>query len=78
MVRVWNLSAALLLAAGVGGCSSPNSACLQAVEAHPGMTCLDVGLGWYHAQFVSRMPTDQRSDEAAASGLPISSTLSSN
>jgi hypothetical protein len=56
--RARKLPAVLLLAAGVAGCSA-NSACLQEVSTHPGMTCMDVGLGWYHAVFVSQVPADQ-------------------
>jgi hypothetical protein len=56
--RAWKLSAVFLFAAGLVGCSA-NSPCLQEVATHPGMTCADIGLGWYHAVFVSQVPADQ-------------------
>src|SRR5215469_8937972 len=62
MSQTRKLSAVVLFIAGLTGCSSANSTCLQAVEAHPGLTCLDVGVGWYHAQFASQMPGDQHPD----------------
>jgi hypothetical protein len=75
---VWKLSAMLLFIASVSGCSSGNSTCSQMVASHPGMTCLDVGLGWYHAEFAS-MAADQHSDHASVGPLlPVSSSLSSN
>jgi hypothetical protein len=77
--RVWRLSALLLFIAGIAGCSSANSTCLQEVSAHPGMTCLDVGIGWYHAQFASQLPTDQRSEGVhPAPFAPVSSSLRSD
>jgi hypothetical protein len=75
---VWKLSAMLLFIAGVSGCSSGNSTCSQMVASHPGMTCLDVGLGWYQAEFAN-MPADQHSDRAGATpSSTVSSTWSSN
>jgi hypothetical protein len=78
MTQVWKLSAALLFIAAVAGCSS-NSTCLREVETHPGMTCLDVGLGWYHAQFASQMPVEQSSGrDGAVSTTPSSSNPNTN
>jgi hypothetical protein len=76
--RVWKLSAMLLFVAGVSGCSSGNPSCSQMAASHPGMTCLDVGFGWYHAEFAN-MPTDQNSGSVSAAPLSTaSSTWSSN
>ncbi len=77
VARVFKLSAVLFLIAAVGGCSSGTSpTCSQQVAIHPGMTCLDVGLGWYHAQFASQMPLD-RTDAGAGLAAPVSSSSTS-
>jgi hypothetical protein len=76
--KVGKLFAVLMFTAGVSGCSSGNSSCSQMVASHPGMTCLDVGFGWYHREFAS-MPADQHSDRVSATPLSTaSSTWSSN
>lgn len=73
---VWKLSALALFAASIAGCSSRDSKCSEEVATHPGMTCLDVGLGWYHAEF-AQMPADQPSDHAVPP-VPVASSLSTN
>ena len=59
--------AGLFLILGLAGCSSHDS-CLDQVANRPGMTCLDVGLGWYHIQFASQPPQNHGIDPAQASG----------
>lgn len=72
--RIWKLSVALLFAAALAGCSSANSTCSQEVATHPGMTCFDLGIGWYHAEFASQ--ADQRPDHVgSALATPVSSGL---
>jgi hypothetical protein len=76
--RVSKLSAMLLFIVGVSGCSSGNSSCSQMAASHPGMTCLDVGFGWYHAEFAN-MPAEQHSGSVSDAPLSTaSSTWSSN
>ena len=36
------------------GCSLNQPKCIEEVANKPGMTCLDVGMGWYHFQFASQ------------------------
>ena len=76
--HVWKLTAVLLVVAGVAGCSSATPTCSQQVATHPGMTCLDIGLGWYHAEFAS-MPADEHSNGTTSAPVaPVSLTLSVN
>jgi PBP1b-binding outer membrane lipoprotein LpoB len=54
----------LLFAFVLVGCSSKTS-CLQEVAQRPGMTCMDVGLGWYHFQFASQAPLNAAASHPA-------------
>jgi hypothetical protein len=75
---VGKLSPLLFFIAVVSGCSSAKSTCSQVVATHPGMTCLDFGFGWYHAEFAS-MPSDQPPDHIGAAPLaPVVSSATSD
>jgi hypothetical protein len=59
----------LALAVALVGCGVKNS-CVEEVANRPGMSCMDLGLGWYHFQYASQAP-NYNLPKSQASGDPV-------